>query len=162
MHTRSFYAATVLPHSPFKRCQREALLDTGRAVGTLVHTSVLFQLAGRSAVARQVRRAMQVQCSSMSEVDAACVWRCFRAVERVTRWWPVPVRCLQTALMLHAVLRARGVGASVHLGVRRADTDLTAHAWIEVGPYVLDRSQVHHNFQTLKGVPAMQFAPESQ
>jgi hypothetical protein len=45
--------------------------------------------------------------------------RAERAVRRARSLWPGQVLCLQSALVLHAVLRARGVPAAVRIGVRR-------------------------------------------
>ncbi len=39
--------------------------------------------------------------------------------------------CLVNALALHWMLTRRGIQSSIHLGVSKKDSELTAHAWIE-------------------------------
>jgi len=41
--------------------------------------------------------------------------------------------CLPRALAAHAMLRRRGIASRLCLGVAREETDLMAHAWVEVG-----------------------------
>jgi hypothetical protein len=41
--------------------------------------------------------------------------------------------CLPRALAAHAMLRRRGIASRLCLGVARNGSDLTAHAWVEVG-----------------------------
>ena len=41
--------------------------------------------------------------------------------------------CLPRALAAHAMLRRRGIASRLCLGVARDGSDLTAHAWVEVG-----------------------------
>ena len=47
------------------------------------------------------------------------------------RW--MSALCLPRALAAHAVLRRRGIASRLCLGVARQGSELTAHAWVEVG-----------------------------
>jgi hypothetical protein len=54
------------------------------------------------------------------------------AVTRSAAYLPFPARCLAQALTARAMLRRRGVGSIMHVGVARPDeTAFEAHAWLE-------------------------------
>src|SRR4051812_26871938 len=44
----------------------------------------------------------------------------------------VTARCLHQSLALHTWLRGDGVPSSIEIGVRRAGSQLAAHAWVHV------------------------------
>lgn len=46
-------------------------------------------------------------------------------------WMKSP--CLPQALAAHAMFRRRGIASRLCLGVAREGSDVTAHAWVEVG-----------------------------
>jgi hypothetical protein len=66
---------------------------------------------------------------------------------------PVRARCLERSLTLWWLLRRRGVGAEVELGVRKTDAgELEAHAWVEVaGRVVNDGDDVRERFAAFEG-----------
>lgn len=51
------------------------------------------------------------------------------AVERAARHVPFKAVCLQQAFAAFVMLRRHGLPATVHLGVRRQEGGLRAHAW---------------------------------
>lgn len=54
------------------------------------------------------------------------------AVTRAAAYFPFPLRCLAQALAARAMLRRRGVGSLIHVGVARPDSAaFEAHAWLE-------------------------------
>jgi hypothetical protein len=54
------------------------------------------------------------------------------AVTRAAAYLPLPARCLAQALAARAMLRRRGIGSVMHVGVARPDEGaLEAHAWLE-------------------------------
>ena len=55
------------------------------------------------------------------------------AVARAARHAPVKALCLQQAFAAFVMLRRHDLPATVHLGVRREDGGLTAHAWSASG-----------------------------
>ena len=63
-----------------------------------------------------------------------------RLVQRAAERSPVAARCLCVSLVAWTLLRLEGLAADLHLGVRRSDRDLKAHAWVECGGVVLDDS----------------------
>lgn len=52
-------------------------------------------------------------------------------LDLAARHHPLPVRCLQRTLVLQILLAAQGLPAELRIGVRRADRELRAHAWLE-------------------------------
>lgn len=128
-------------------------LDTCWALCALARTSVLFHFRGGRAVAHATHRAMTAPPPTAPTVpaDAATVWRVYRAVRRAKQLWPGTVRCLQTALVLQAVLARRGVPATVRVGVRLDAAELEGHAWVEASGWVLDDTRLWQSFQPLTG-----------
>lgn len=55
------------------------------------------------------------------------------AVGRAAKRSGLKTLCLPSALAMHAMLRRRGIGSRLCLGVTRDNRGLVAHAWIEVG-----------------------------
>lgn len=57
-----------------------------------------------------------------------------RAVRRTARYVPFRAVCLQQAVAAKLMLRRRGIGSTLHLGVRRPNVgELEAHAWLDAG-----------------------------
>jgi len=74
------------------------------------------------------------------------------AVERAARRHWSPMNCLRRSLALRRLLRRRGIGSRLHLGVRRGDGGLEAHAWVSCGGQVLnDTPEVDRNYAELTG-----------
>jgi hypothetical protein len=69
------------------------------------------------------------------------------AVTARAAWFNLAAPCLPTALVAQSMLRRRGVGSQLCLGVRRDGSGLAAHAWLEI-----DRKIVF-------GAPDKQFVP---
>jgi hypothetical protein len=57
--------------------------------------------------------------------------RAARLVEGAASFYPLRATCLKKSLVLYRILRRRGVPAELRLGVRKAEGDFTAHAWVE-------------------------------
>jgi hypothetical protein len=76
---------------------------------------------------------------------------------RLARWpfkaLPLPGSCLRIALVQVAVLRRRGVPATVRFGVRRGAGDLEFHAWADCdGP--IDDHAAAAAYRSFEPVPA--------
>lgn len=76
----------------------------------------------------------------------ALTQRIGRAVERAARHLPVTARCLPQAIAAKAMLRRRGIAATMHFGIRLSDRPdhgrmaahapvgrMAAHAWVTAG-----------------------------
>lgn len=54
--------------------------------------------------------------------------------------------CIERALALRAMLRRRGVGATLHYGIRKGGDELQAHVWLSVGGTVLIGGETAEQF----------------
>src|SRR6185312_2649983 len=63
--------------------------------------------------------------------DNEVAWTAW-AVGQAARRSGLKTLCLPCALAMHAMLRRRGIGSRVCLGVSRDNRQLAAHAWVEV------------------------------
>jgi hypothetical protein len=130
-----------------RRTTRDAAVDTMRACIALAQTAMLFHVRGRRAVARATRIACETPAAASVSLAPrhATIWRAHRAVRRATRTWPMNVQCLQTALVLHRVLRARRIHSTLRSGARIDGGELRAHVWVEVDGCRLDGPPVADN-----------------
>jgi hypothetical protein len=70
-------------------------------------------------------------------------------VEAAARRVPGRVSCLHKSLTLWWLLRRRGVGAELRVGVRKPGSRLEAHAWVERDGMVLnDDPDVRQRFSS--------------
>jgi hypothetical protein len=61
-----------------------------------------------------------------------------RAINRATRYGVFRPKCLARAVALSQMLDAHGIGGHrIRIGVRRADGNFTAHAWVELDNWAL-------------------------
>ncbi|WP_310649438.1 lasso peptide biosynthesis B2 protein [Thermomonas sp. S9] len=56
----------------------------------------------------------------------------------------LPATCLRQALLLHLLLRRRGLAPQLLLGLRRTDGQPAMHAWVELEGTSLDPSPLEH------------------
>ena len=138
-----------------------SLFETAAALGALAGTWLLFHVRGQRAVSASVRRAMGVQASTVEELAASRwdVWVTTRALRRAERVWPLRVACLQRSLALQSLLSRHDVAGRLRVGSRIEDGDLAAHAWVEVGDYVLDGHGARPDFAPFPA-PGTRGAPE--
>jgi Transglutaminase-like superfamily len=63
---------------------------------------------------------------------------------------PVAATCLRRSVVLLRELGRQGLGATLHIGVRRGPGGMQAHAWVQVGDEVInDDPDVVRNFSRL-------------
>jgi len=132
-----------------------AAAETGFALLLFAWTTVLFRVRGQRAVAQATRRAMAVPPLDADEAAAlqSELWRWARAVWRAKAIWPLESKCLQTALVTHRLLQSKGVLAPIRVGVKQAGGQTQGHAWVEVGPYAIDDSQLSPGFIPFDATP---------
>ncbi len=138
-----------------------ALRVTLRALVLVARTTVLFRGGGNAAVTAATRRGLEVAPSSRAELAASGVdpWLLVRAVQRARRLWPLPVRCLQTALVFQALLRAHGLRGRLRVGVRKSEeAAVEAHAWVELADIVLDPDRLEQGFLPIEAQPVSERA----
>ena len=56
----------------------------------------------------------------------------------VTKQFPLPMKCLGRSLALCWLLRWHGADAALHIGVRKGNQGLDAHAWVQIGDLVMN------------------------
>lgn len=59
----------------------------------------------------------------------------------VARRCPLPMKCLGRSVTLCWLLRLEGIDASVHIGVRKDQHDLDAHAWVQCGDLIINDAE---------------------
>ncbi len=59
----------------------------------------------------------------------------------VARRLPLPLKCLGRSVALCWLLRLRGMDATVHIGVRKEHNGLGAHAWVQIGDFVINDAE---------------------
>jgi len=60
------------------------------------------------------------------------------AAERAARHHLVPMNCLRRSLAQQRLLRRRNIPSRLHIGVRKGDQGLEAHAWLSSGHRILN------------------------
>ncbi|MDH3692366.1 MAG: lasso peptide biosynthesis B2 protein [Gammaproteobacteria bacterium] len=76
--------------------------------------------------------------------------RLITAVNIAARYHILPMTCLRRAMTLQAILARRGSFATLRMGVRKSKTEISAHAWLELGSRVInDDPDVHLQFSPL-------------
>ena len=113
-------------------------LECVRALVLLGRTTVLFRLGGARRVALATERALDAPPGLSGRGGRAALSRSLRAVRRAKALWPLPVLCLQSALVLRALYVRQGLPARVRVGVRLVDGELVSHAWVEVDGIAVD------------------------
>jgi hypothetical protein len=90
---------------------------------TAVHA--LLAIAG-------VPRTRRMLVRDAENVDRAEAERIARALLRAANHLPLRTNCLDRALALCSMLTARGLAATLQIGVRKTgETTLAAHSWVE-------------------------------
>lgn len=119
----------------------------------LVRVHLLFRLGGRRAVARATALAMRGEPSPQAALDAQGVdaWHTARAVWRAKRLLPLRTSCLQTALATRMLFARKHCTAVLRVGVSGASED--AHAWVEIGDFVLDDQRISARFAAFEPRP---------
>lgn len=128
-------------------------LDTVRAAWFLVGIQWLYRVRGQRAAAKATNRAMRVSPSLQADVDVRGVdaWQTARAVWRAKRWLPLRSTCLQTALATQKLFESKGLHATVRIGVINVEDD--AHAWAEIGTFILDDQGIASRFSAFELEP---------
>ena len=68
---------------------------------------------------------------------------------------PFPSTCLSRSLLLTWILRRRGVGTDMRIGVRVTQGILDAHAWVEyAGMPINDRPDIAREFAPFSEIPS--------
>jgi hypothetical protein len=87
---------------------------------------------------------------ALSSLQAARAARIGWAVEAVGRRTPWRSTCLVQAAAGKAMLRRRGIGSTLFIGVQQAEAaSLKAHAWLQCGSRILTGASGHRAYRVL-------------
>ena len=113
-----------------------------QSVAGLTFTAATLRLFGYKRVQRWLRRKQSVRSSAgLDEARRRAL-----AVQRVARRLPYAT-CLPRSLTLWWLLQRQGIEADIHVGVKKEDGELKAHAWVECQGTILgDTSDVRRRF----------------
>lgn len=119
--------------------------DTALAIYYLLRVQALYR-RGNGAVTRATNAAMRRTAATKEELDATGLetWHVARSVWRAKTLLPMHSTCLQTALATQMLFARKGVSSALRVGVASTETD--AHAWVEVGDFILDDQRIAHRF----------------
>jgi hypothetical protein len=79
--------------------------------------------------------------------DEETIKRITRAIHRCSRYSPWPTRCLVDAITAKILLRQKGIGSTLYLGVNKDKRDsLIAHAWLTCGERFITGRKGHQKF----------------
>jgi hypothetical protein len=83
-------------------------------------------------------------------VDTQAARSAARMVNVAARYGPYRAPCLERSLVLWWLLRRRGIATDLRIGVRKADGEFEAHAWVELeGAVINDRADIATVFAPL-------------
>jgi hypothetical protein len=81
------------------------------------------------------------------DVQRGTALRASRALRSVELHGLTTPNCLERSMTLWWLLRLDGVNAELHIGARKEDGRLEAHAWVELAGQVLnDAAEVHQHY----------------
>lgn len=80
------------------------------------------------------------QFQSVSDESLARARRIAKMVNLAARLSPYKANCLKRSLCLWWLLRRRQIDSELKIGVRKGETGLEAHAWVEIAGVVLNDS----------------------
>ena len=75
--------------------------------------------------------------------DTRDAHRLARVADVVGDLWPLRSRCLQRSLVLAWLLRRRGIGGRLRIGIQKGAGDMIAHAWVEVAGEPVNDTRDH-------------------
>ena len=64
-----------------------------------------------------------------------------KLLNAVARRYPLKMKCLGRSVALCWLLRLESIDATVHIGVRKDEHDLDAHAWVQCGDSIINDAE---------------------
>ena len=112
------------------------ILMTLRALAALFLTTTTLRIYGFKRLHNMVKdwpigKISPVAVELQSETDLVC-----RSIKRAMTYSLMPLQCLRQSAATVCLLRTRGIGASLVIGITRFP--FTAHAWAEVEGRIVD------------------------
>src|SRR5579862_760828 len=109
-----------------------------RAFATIGRVDLALRLFG---FRRLVERTQTEATAETDHVAVEDLWRARRYarwIDSAARYHFVRAECLHRSLALHSWLRHEGLPSELRIGVRKTSDALAAHAWVELGGYVVN------------------------
>jgi len=135
--------------SPTSSLKRLAGLPP-RERAVLARALVLLPIAAASLRALGLKRTQALlvpRLQSRSRGHGVDPARIARMVQIAARRGPLRANCLPASLTLQALLARAGLASELRVGVRKRDTRLEAHAWVEhAGVALMEPEGVHTRF----------------
>ena len=98
-------------------------------------------------IAPRLGRHMGESAEGLRDRDRERAHQVARAVTRASRYVQEDRNCLIRAMADMAMLRRRGQGCTLYLGVRRQDDgQLRAHAWLRIGDLQVTGGRLHADY----------------
>lgn len=139
-----------------RRCRRLLALSRtelwtlGQAAALLPIFALLLRAVRLETLLARLKRCCPAPREFADQGAARSVAQLVNAAAR-HRFFRAP--CLERSLVLWWLLRQRGVGATLQIGVRKEAERLEAHAWVELDGVVLnDRPDIAGLFAPLPGL----------
>jgi hypothetical protein len=108
----------------------------------------LFWLGVRTLGLRRMQAVMSRSRQPFAKTNGEEIRALSELVNRAAHHHPLPASCLTRSLLLAWLLRRRGWGSELRIGVRLNDGSLDAHAWLECdGIPVNDRADIAGDFR---------------
>lgn len=101
-----------------------------RAWGLLLAVDVGLRVAPLAKLHRWLGRGLPAEQALPARRELA--WETWRLVDAAARHHLYKMSCLRQSLVLQRLLAERGLAVGVYIGARKAQGQLSAHAWIEV------------------------------
>jgi hypothetical protein len=116
-------------------------MSRARVLEAIVRLTIVHAMLAIAGVPR-TRRWLARTGSAVNHVRAE---RVAGAMQRAAHHFPLGTNCLDRALALWWMLGARGLAATLQIGVRKDEDALAAHAWVEhAGEVLLDDTATHY------------------
>lgn len=121
----------------------------------LVAATVLLSRASLIVVVMPFRSAMRFGCAPVGRRRTVKTKDVIWAVEAAANMLPWRIVCIQKGLVAQRMLRAAGMNAILHYGVRTLwqDDSLEAHVWVTVGECLLIGGEEAHRFPAVASFP---------
>ena len=133
---------------PFARAHHLGFADAGRVIGLAAALPMIAVSVRWLGVRRTARILARLSGSSAPRwadaAELAAAERLAQLAALAGRWSLFSTSCLRQALLVHWLLRRRGLAPELKMGVRKHGTGLDAHAWVVLQGAALGQFQSMH------------------
>ncbi len=109
-----------------------------RAFVTITQIDLALRIVGFPRLVARAQAQPPAEPDSLAVEDLWRARRYARWIDSAARHHFIRAQCLHRSLALHTWLRQEGLPSELRIGVRKTGGTLAAHAWVEVGGYVIN------------------------